>query len=154
MSRKHKSFHAHMERLARAQRKQVRALARLRATLRATPKRESHMDETAISAALAAAEAPRYPGDAAQLCSIAEHAHMDSAMLVWWVKVPASRARDWSADSLSLWTRKYSALLSHVTTGDHIAMCEQCHAHPARLMAGVWICSGGCPPLPAAPPTR
>ena len=109
------------------------------------------MDETAIAALLESLGAARYEGDAAQLCAIASQARMDQAMLVWWCKVPASRALDWSGAALRAWCTKYSALLSHVTTGDHIAMCEQCHSHPARLMAGVWICSGNCPPLPDAP---
>jgi hypothetical protein len=113
---------------------------------------EKAMDETAIAAALETAAAPRYEGDAAQLCAIAKHANMDGPMLTWWIRTPASRARDWSALSLRNWTLKYSGLLSHITTGSNLQMCEQCQAHPARLMAGVWICSGGCAPVPARPP--
>lgn len=110
------------------------------------------MDETAIAALLDSIGAARYEGDAAQLCAIAAHTGMDQAMLVWWLKVPASRLRDWSGAALRAWTLRYAALLSHTTTGDNIHMCRQCHSHPARLMGGVWICSSGnCPPLPDAP---
>ena len=107
------------------------------------------IDETAIAAALELAAAPRYEGDAAQLCAIAEHAHMDAPMLTWWIRTPASRSADWSALALRNWTLQYSGLLSHITTGSNIAICEQCHSHPARLMAGVWYCSGNCAPHPA-----
>lgn len=113
---------------------------------------EKAMDETAIAAALETAAAPRYEGDAAQLCAIATHAHMDAPMLTWWIRIPASRARDWSALSLRNWTLQYRELLGHITTGSNLAMCEQCHSHPAQLIAGVWVCSGGCAPLPAARP--
>jgi hypothetical protein len=106
------------------------------------------MDETAITAALEAAGAPRYEGDAAQLCAIASSSHMDQAMLMWWLRVPASRAKDWSGAALRAWTAKYAGLLTHITTAANTKICEQCHAHPARLTAGVWICSGGCAPLP------
>jgi hypothetical protein len=110
---------------------------------------EKAMDEHAIAAALDAAAAPRYEGDAAQLCAIATHAGMDQAMLTWWIRIPASRAQDIGASALRAWTAKYSGLLSHITTASNLQICEQCHAHPARLTAGAWICSGGnCPPLP------
>ena len=123
----------------------------------AQSKKEHHtaMDEYAISAALTAADAPRYEGDAAQLCAIAQQARMDQPMLAWWIKVPASRARDWTAIALRAWTTKFSALLSAVTTGDHIRMCPHCNSHPARLIAGVWYCSSGnCAPSPAAAPQQ
>ena len=123
--------------------------AQLRAALHLPPKEKPAMDENAIAAALELAAADRYEGDAAQLCAIAEHAAMDQPMLTWWIRIPASRARDWSGIHLRAWTLKYSGLLSHITTGSNLAMCEQCHGHPARLMAGVWYCSGGCAPLPA-----
>ena len=110
------------------------------------------MDEIAIGAALDATGAPRYEGDAAQLCAIAIHAGMDQAMLVWWIKVPASRSRDWGRVSLTAWTARYRDLLQHITTSSNLAMCTQCQAHPARLTAGVWICSGGCAPVPARQP--
>jgi hypothetical protein len=110
------------------------------------------MDEIAIGAALDATGAPRYEGDAAQLCAIASSAGMDQAMLVWWCKVPASRAHDWGRVALTQWTARYRDLLQHITTGSNLQMCTQCQAHPARLTAGVWICSGGCAPVPARQP--
>jgi hypothetical protein len=119
---------------------------------KAAQSKEYPMDENAIGAALDATSAPRYPGDAAQLRAIATHAGMDQAMLVWWIKVPASRSRDWGRVALTEWTARYRDLLQHITTGSNLQMCTQCQTHPARLMAGVWLCSGGCPPLPARPP--
>ena len=113
---------------------------------------EKAMDENTIAAALETAAAPRYEGDAAQLCAIASSARMDQTMLIWWIRIPASRSRDWGALALRNWTLRYEGLLSHITTGSNLAMCEQCHSHPAQLIAGVWVCSGGCVPLPAARP--
>jgi hypothetical protein len=82
------------------------------------------IDEAAIAAALAAAAAPRYEGDAAQLCAIATHAGMDQAMLTWWIRKPATDSRDWGALALRNWTARYKDLLQHITTAGNVQPAE------------------------------
>jgi hypothetical protein len=71
------------------------------------------IDEQAISAALDLAGAPRFEGDAAQLCAIASSESLDQAKLVWWIK-DSHAGKEWTAAALRTWCAKYRELLSHL----------------------------------------
>jgi hypothetical protein len=72
------------------------------------------IDESAISAALDLAGAPRFEGDAAQLCAIAASESLDQAKLAWWIK-DSHAGKEWTASALRAWCAKYRELLSHLS---------------------------------------
>ena len=94
---------------------QLRAqLDRGKATLEGERQRmQAPIDEQAIAAALDLAGAPRFEGDAAQLCAIASSESLDQAKLAWWIK-DQHAGKEWTASALRAWCAKYRELLSHL----------------------------------------
>lgn len=84
------------------------------------PQPPQAINETAIGNALDASNAERWPDDAATLSAIASRAGMDQAMLIWWIRQPASSSRNWGTAALRAYTVRYRDLLQHITTGNNI----------------------------------